>query len=86
MSDWTQRDAGTLTMWKRNTFSSTNLLTQLTVADKLVLVNPFDEITICSLLIVLLIRCFKSIFNDIVSTKIYDKRDDFDFEIVNFPF
>ena len=22
----------------------------------------------------------------IVSTKIYDKRDDFDFEIVNFPF
>ena len=27
-----------------------------------------------------------SISNDIVSTKIYDKRDDFDFEIVNFPF
>ena len=27
-----------------------------------------------------------SIFNDIVSTKTYDKRDDFDFEIVNFPF
>ena len=27
-----------------------------------------------------------SICNDIVSTKIYDKRDDFDFEIVNFPF
>ena len=26
------------------------------------------------------------IYNDIVSTKIYDKRDDFDFEIVNFPF
>ena len=25
------------------------------------------------------------IYNDIVSTKIYDKRDDFDFEIVNFP-
>ena len=24
--------------------------------------------------------------NDIVSTKIYDKRDDFDFEIFNFPF
>ena len=24
--------------------------------------------------------------NDIVSTKIYDKRDDFDFEIVIFPF
>ena len=24
--------------------------------------------------------------NDIVFTKIYDKRDDFDFEIVNFPF
>ena len=23
--------------------------------------------------------------NDIVSAKIYDKRDDFDFEIVNFP-
>ena len=27
-----------------------------------------------------------SISNDIVSTKIYDKRDDFDYEIVNFPF
>ena len=27
-----------------------------------------------------------SISNDIVSTKIHDKRDDFDFEIVNFPF
>ena len=27
-----------------------------------------------------------SISNDIVAIKIYDKRDDFDFEIVNFPF
>ena len=27
-----------------------------------------------------------SISNDIVYTKIYDKRDDFDFEIANFPF
>ena len=27
-----------------------------------------------------------SISNDIVSTKIYDKRDDFDFEIVNIHF
>ena len=27
-----------------------------------------------------------SIYYDIVSTKIYDKRDEFDFEIVNFPF
>ena len=27
-----------------------------------------------------------SISKGIVSTKIYDKRDDFDFEIVNFPF
>ena len=27
-----------------------------------------------------------SIHNDIVSTKIYDKRDDFTFDIVNFPF
>ena len=27
-----------------------------------------------------------SISNVIVSVKIYDKRDDFDFEIVNFPF
>ena len=27
-----------------------------------------------------------SISNDIVSIKIYDKRDDFDFEMVNFPF
>ena len=27
-----------------------------------------------------------SISNDIVSTKIYDKREDFDYEIVNFSF
>ena len=27
-----------------------------------------------------------SISNETVSTKIYDKRDDFDFDIVNFPF
>ena len=27
-----------------------------------------------------------SISNDIFSTKIYDKRDEFDFEIVSFPF
>ena len=27
-----------------------------------------------------------SIHNDTFSTKIYDKRDDFDFDIVNFPF
>ena len=27
-----------------------------------------------------------SISNDIVSSKIYDKRDDFNLEIVNFPF
>ena len=27
-----------------------------------------------------------SITNDIVSTNIYDKRDNFNFEIVNFPF
>ena len=28
---------------------------------------------------------YLSISNDIVSTKIFDKSDDFDFEIVNFP-
>ena len=27
-----------------------------------------------------------SVINGIVSSKIYDKRDDFNFEIVNFPF
>ena len=27
-----------------------------------------------------------SIHNDIVSTKLYDKRDDYNFDIVNFPF
>ena len=30
--------------------------------------------------------CICPFYNDIVTTKIYDKRDDFDFEIVNFPF
>ena len=33
-----------------------------------------------------LIDLHLSISNDIVSTKIYDKFDDFDFEIVNFTF
>ena len=33
-----------------------------------------------------LIDLYLSISHDIVSTKINDKRDDFDFEIVNFPF
>ena len=33
-----------------------------------------------------LFRLNLSIHNDIVSTKIYDKRDDFNFDIVNFPF
>ena len=28
----------------------------------------------------------KSVENGFVSSKIYDKRDDFDFDIVNFPF
>ena len=32
------------------------------------------------------IKFHSSISNDIVSTKIYDKSDDFDFVIVNFPF
>ena len=29
---------------------------------------------------------YLSISNGFVSSKIYDKRDDFDFDIVNFPF
>ena len=32
------------------------------MADKLVLVNPFDEITICSLCNALFIHCFKLIY------------------------
>ena len=32
------------------------------------------------------LELYLSISNNIVSTKIYDKRVDFDFEIVNFPF
>ena len=38
------------------------------------------------LILKLLFRLNLSINNDIVSTKIYDKRDDFNFDIVNFPF
>ena len=33
----------------------------------------------------LVLNLHLSISNDIVSTKIHDKRDEFDFEIVNFP-
>ena len=33
-----------------------------------------------------ILGCHLSICNGIVSTQIYDKRDDFDFQIVNFPF
>ena len=32
------------------------------------------------------LESYLSLSNDIVSTKIYDKRDDFDFEIANLPF
>ena len=38
------------------------------------------------LLILKLLDLNLSIHNDIVSTKIYDKRDDYNFDIVNFPF
>ena len=31
-------------------------------------------------------RIYPAIHNDTVSTKINDKRDDFDFDIVNFPY
>ena len=33
-----------------------------------------------------LLNYYLSISNGFVSSKIYDKRDDFDFDIVNFPF
>ena len=38
------------------------------------------------LLVFALFRCTSFCFNGFVSSKIYDKRDDFDFDIVNFPF
>ena len=38
-----------------------NKITNSTVANKIVLLNPFDEITICSLFNELFIRCFKLI-------------------------
>ena len=44
-----------------HTFFSTKLLTRVNVADKLVLVNHFDEITICSLQNALFVRFFKLI-------------------------
>ena len=44
---------GSLDDVKKETFSSTKLLTGVTVADKLVLVNPIYEITICSLILML---------------------------------
>ena len=44
-------------MQKRGTFFSKKLLTQVTVADKLVLVKP----SLCSLFIELFFRCFKLI-------------------------
>ena len=54
------------------------------------LINLKVEISmrpVCLLMIFLLFTLlYLSISNDIVSTKIYDKRDHFDFEIVNFPF
>ena len=46
---------------------------QLNRANSSVTEAPFLELTLC-------------ISNGWVSTKIYDKRDDFDFDIANFPF
>ena len=45
-----------------HTFSSSKLLTRVTEADKLVLVNPFDEITVKALFI----RYFKLICTALV--------------------
>ena len=45
----------------KHTFSTQKLHTRVTVADKLVLVIHFDEITICSLFNAMFIRCFKLI-------------------------
>ena len=42
--------------------------------------------TVISLIPSRVFRLDLFIYNGIVSTKIYNKRDDFDFEIVNFPF
>ena len=62
MPDWMHREGEPWRCKKHtHTFSSTKLLTRVTVADKLVLVNPFDEITIWLLLNVLFISCFKLI-------------------------
>ena len=38
------------------------------------------------ILTILLVKYTLQTSNDIVSNRIYDKRDDFDFKIVNFPF
>ena len=46
---------------------------QLNIADTLDTEVPFLDLHL-------------SISNDFVSSKIYDKREDFDFDIVNFPF
>ena len=57
-----------------------NIVSQIYPSDlQLNKANTFDTET-------LFLYLYLSISNDIVPTKIYDKRDYFDFEIVNFPF
>ena len=60
-----------MTIWQvKYTLQSSNLIKQILSPDK---EAAFLDLNL-------------SISNYIVSTKIYEKRDDFDFEIVNFPF
>ena len=47
---------------------------------------PLLLISFCSAMRGTFLDSNLSIHNDIVSTKIYDKRDDFNFDIVDFPF
>ena len=48
--------------------------------------NVYFDFNLIKLMCLIPIYLHLSISNDIVSTKINDKRDDFDFENINFPF
>ena len=70
MTVWSVKFRGRCTLLHENSSSFYSLLNKANITDT---EAPFLDLHL-------------SVANGFVSSKIYDKRDDFDFDIVNFPF
>ena len=70
----------------RNRYNQVPRLTQDTNGKVEFILQSFNLITQIPLILKPLFYLQLSFSDDIVSTKVYDKRDEFDAEVVNFPF